>query len=105
MRSHRRSRFRRTALMLGAVVCFEALALRQRSGRLGGNVPVRCRSGHLYTTIWIPGGSLKAMRFGWWRFQWCPVGRHWSLVTPVHESDLDEAERSAAASAVDLRIP
>jgi hypothetical protein len=105
MRRHRRSKFRRTALTMGAVVAIEALALRRRSGRLGGNVPVRCRAGHLYTTIWIPGGSLKALRFGWWRFQWCPVGRHWSIVTPVRESELDDEERLAAASAVDLRVP
>src|SRR5262249_35087637 len=106
MRRHRRRpSFRRTAVMAAAVVCIEALALRSRSGRLGGNVPVRCRAGHLFTTIWIPGVSLKSARLGWWRFQWCPVGRHLSLVTPVRESDLDEDERLAAASAVDLRIP
>jgi hypothetical protein len=105
MRRHRRHSRRRIALMMGAGVCFEALALRMRSGRLAGNVPVRCRHGHLFTTIWIPGASLKAFRLGWWRFQWCPVGRHWSIVTPVRESELDEAERRAAAAAVDLRIP
>ena len=105
MRRHRRPSRRRAALMMGAVVCFEALALRMRSGRLAGNVPVRCRHGHLFTTIWIPGGSLKALRLGWWRFQWCPVVRHWSIVTPVRESELDEAERRAAAATVDLRIP
>ena len=56
MRRHRRPSRRRTALMMGAVVCFEALALRMRSGRLAGNVPVRCRHGNLLTTIWILGG-------------------------------------------------
>jgi hypothetical protein len=81
------------------------LTLRQRSGRLGGNVVVRCHEGHLFTTIWIPGASLKAARLGWWRFQRCPVGRHWSLVTPVRESELTEDERRLARETRDVRIP
>jgi hypothetical protein len=27
---------------------------------MGGNLVVRCRQGHLFTTIWIPGVKLKA---------------------------------------------
>jgi hypothetical protein len=26
---------------------------------------VRCRRGHLFTAIWIPGISFKAVRLGW----------------------------------------
>ena len=81
------------------------LTLRQRSGRIAGNVVVRCRQGHLFTTIWIPGVSMKAARLGWWRFQRCPVGRHWTLVTPVRESDLTEDERRIARETRDVRIP
>ena len=51
--------------------------------RVGGNTVVRCRRGHLFTTLWIPGASMKSIRLGWWRVQRCPVGNHWSLVVPV----------------------
>jgi hypothetical protein len=40
-----------------------------------------------------PGASLKSVRLGWWRFQRFPVGRHWTLVTPVRDSDLTADER------------
>jgi hypothetical protein len=103
--SNRRGRFRRTAIIGGVVVLMEAAALRIRSGRLGGNVVVRCSRGHLFTTIWIPGGSLKSVRFGWWRFQRCPVGQHWSVVTPVKTAELTEQERWRADEAHDIRVP
>jgi hypothetical protein len=83
----------------------EVGVLWMRTGRLGGNVPVRCRSGHLYTTIWIPGISVKSLRLGWWRLQSCPVGHHWSLVTPVRESELNEDDRRLARGHNDIRIP
>jgi hypothetical protein len=72
---------------------------------VGGNAIVRCRQGHLFTTIWLPAISLKSLRLGWWRFQYCPVGRHWSLVVPVREADLSADERQAAREARDIRIP
>jgi hypothetical protein len=103
--SKRPGRFRRKAIIAGSVVLLEAVALRIRSGRLGGNVVVRCRQGHLFTTIWIPGGSLKSVRFGWWRFQRCPVGHHWSVVTPVKTVELTEQERRSASETRDIRVP
>jgi hypothetical protein len=75
------------------------------TSRVGGNVIVRCREGHLFTTIWIPGASVKALRLGRWRYQRCPVGNHWSLVTPVRESELTEEERELAHSHRDIRLP
>ena len=72
---------------------------------VGGNTVVRCREGHLFTTIWIPGASLKALRLGWGRLQYCRVGRHWGIVTPVRAADLTEAERQEAAEHHDIRIP
>jgi hypothetical protein len=83
----------------------ETAGLWLRTRRLGGNVVVRCRQGHLFTTIWIPAASLKALRLGWWRLQRCPVGHHWSLVTPVDESSLSTADRRIARERHDLRIP
>jgi hypothetical protein len=76
-----------------------------RAGRLGGNVVVRCRSDHVYTTIWLPAVSIKSVRLGLWRLQRCPVGRHWSIVTPVRESDLTPRERRAARETKDIRVP
>jgi hypothetical protein len=93
-----------TALLVGLLVVGTVVA-RRRGYKVGGNVVVRCRQGHLFTTIWIPGASLKAIRLGWLRLQRCPVGKHWSLVAPVRDSDLTEAERRLAGSSRDVRVP
>jgi len=99
-------RHRRHGLLaLAGAVAVEALAAWLRSGRPGGNLVVRCRQGHLFTTIWIPGASVKSLRLGWWRYQRCPVGRHFSIVTPVRESSLSEREQRSARSNRDVRIP
>ena len=73
--------------------------------KVGGNTIVRCRQGHLFTTIWVPGASLKSIRLGWARLQRCPVGKHWSLVTPVKDAELTDDERRDAAQHRDIRIP
>ncbi len=83
----------------------EAAVLWNRTGRPAGNVVVRCRSGHLFTTIWIPGVSVKALRLGPWRIQRCPVGRHWSLVWPAKASQLSARELRRAREQRDIRLP
>ena len=104
MAKQRRRRGR--AFAIGAAfLVVEAAGLRRRTGRMAGTVVVRCRAGHLFTTIWIPGASLKSVRLGWWRFQRCPVGRHWTLVTPVRESELGESDLAAAHQVHDARVP
>jgi len=98
----------RIIAVLGVVVVLAVatvVARRRGYSGLGGNTVVRCRDGHLFTTIWVPGVSLKSLRLGWWRFQWCPVGRHWTLVAPAKVTELTEEETSAAALHHDLRIP
>jgi hypothetical protein len=82
-----------------------ALAARARGYDLGRHTLVRCAKGHVFTTIWIPGVSVKALRLGWWRIQYCPVGRHWSIVRPVRGSDLSRAQRLLARSRRDVRLP
>jgi hypothetical protein len=67
--------------------------------------PVRCKEGHLFTTIWIPLASLKAIRLGRRRFQYCPVGHHWSMVVPMSQTSTADADLRAAAALHDLRIP
>ena len=77
-----------------------------RGYNMGGDVVVRCREGHLFTTIWVPGASFKALRLpGWARWQRCPVGGHWTFVTPVREAELTEDERREAHQFHDVRIP
>ncbi len=71
----------------------------------GRSVPVRCRAGHVFSTTWIPGASIKAVRLGLWRVQWCPVGHHVDLVRLVKESDLTQTEREFAAEHHDVPVP
>ena len=73
--------------------------------KLGRNVVVRCRQGHVYTTIWIPGVKLKGLDLVVARAQYCPVGKHWSLAIPVRDADLTEGERQFARAHHDLPIP
>jgi len=96
---------RRTGIIFAGAMLAETAGLWLRARRIGGNVVVRCRRGHLFTTLWIPGASIKSLRLVAWRYQRCPVGAHWSLVTPVDESTLTEAERSFAHEHHDLRLP
>jgi hypothetical protein len=99
-------RHRKIGLLVGAVaVAVEAAAMRRAGYSHPGNVVVRCREGHLFTTIWVPGASLKSVRLGWWRIQRCPVGGHWSVVTPVRRTALKPWQRRRAAARRDVRIP
>ena len=100
----RRGRPRRIALAALFAVVLEAAATWLRSGRVGGRLIVRCRQGHLFSTIWLPAASVKSLRLGWWRVQRCPVG-HWSLVTPVRASELSARERARAGRLKDIRLP
>jgi len=92
-------------ILLAVIVVLIVWTLfRARSGKAGGNVIVRCAKGHLFTTIWIPGVSFKAIRLGSDRFQWCPVGRHWTTVTRVPESELTQEDVERAHEHHDIRI-
>lgn len=96
----------KTLVAGAALLCMEAAVVAKRRGTvLGVDTVVRCRDGHLSTTWWIPGASVKAVRLGWWRLQRCPIGPHWSLVTPVTVSELTESERGLAAAHHDIRLP
>jgi hypothetical protein len=103
-RSRQKSRARRLVVVAASVLP-EIVVLKRRGYGPAGEVVVRCRRGHLFTTIWVPGVSLKSIRLGWWRVQRCPVGRHVSFVTPVRRSDLTEDELRTADENRDVRIP
>jgi hypothetical protein len=95
-------------LILGILVGRFAFMLRRgaMSGyRLGAHVVVRCRDGHLFTTTWIPMVSFKAVRLGYVRWQYCPVGRHMTFVVPVRDDDLTDIERRTAEHNDDGGIP
>ena len=94
----------RAAVVIGALVGFTLVA-RRLGYKFGINTIVRCRRGHVFTTIWIPGVKLKAIDLGIARLQRCPVGSHWSLVTPVRESDLTRKEQKLARQRRDALIP
>ena len=101
----RRRRRRRFLFWLLVADLIATIVGRRRGYGFGGNTIVRCRQGHFFTTIWIPGVSLKSIRLGWWRVQRCPVGRHWTAVVPVREADLGEDDRRAAHEHHDVRLP
>lgn len=93
------------ATALSLTVLEYAVVARRRGSWRELTTIVRCRRGHLFTTLWIPGASLKALRLGVWRLQRCPVGRHWTLVTPVRAAELTAEERRLASAHHDLPIP
>jgi len=66
---------------------------------------VECSSGHIYTSIWIPAVSFKAVRLGRKRFQRCPVGSHWAMTVRIPDESLTQEQRTQAALNRDLRIP
>jgi hypothetical protein len=97
-------------LLILAIIGVTAILRARRGGGAGGypaggDVIVRCRDGHLFTTIWIPLMSFKAIRLGPVRFQYCPVGDHFTFVTIVRDSDLTPYERQLASQIHDRRIP
>jgi hypothetical protein len=66
---------------------------------------VRCSRGHLYSSIWIWGTSIKAVRWGRRRWQWCPVGGHFAMTERVDPATLSAEEQSAAQSVRDAPLP
>jgi len=68
-------------------------------------VIVRCRDGHLFMTTWIPMMSVKAIRFGLVRVQYCPVGDHVTAVRLMRDEDLRPAERLEAGRHRDNGVP
>jgi hypothetical protein len=103
--THRRIKEIKPVVAVAVLLVVTTVVARRRGYNIGGDVVVRCRNGHLFTTIWIPGVKLKALDLGLARLQRCPVGKHWTLVTPVRDSDLTEEEKRFADEHHDVRIP
>jgi hypothetical protein len=92
-------------LIVGVVVAGGTLLARRLGYKLGTDVAVRCRQGHVYSTVWIPGVKLKTVDLAVARFQHCPVGKHWSLVVPVRDGDLADEELEFAQEHHDAPVP
>ena len=99
-----RRRRKRFAMLAGALVA-ETIPIWRHGYGIGGNVIVRCGKGHLFTTIWLPAASVKSVRLGARRFQYCPVGHHWSLVRLVRKSELSARQLRVASKRRDSWIP
>lgn len=95
------------AVIVVIAVWLPTLWMRRRGMKSRGtsDVVVRCSRGHLFTTIWVPGASIKSVRLGTVRLQHCPVGKHWSKVRPVPIDQLSDAERLEAARVHDIHLP
>ena len=92
-------------ILIAVVIGLFAFYVKRGDVKGGARIIVRCRLGHLFTTIWIPFVSFKAVRLGPVRFQFCPVGQHWAFVTPVREEELSEEEKEIASQNHDSQVP
>lgn len=72
---------------------------------MGGDTIVRCSRGHLFTTKWIVGSSVKAVRLGYKRYQRCPVCKKWRIVVPVPDDELTIEDRRVAGEHHDMKLP
>jgi hypothetical protein len=95
-----------TTILIAAGVATGGTLIARRLGyNLGTNTLVRCRQGHVFTTVWIPGIKLKEIDLVVARIQRCPIGHHWTLVVPVREQDLSNEEIEFAREHHDVPIP
>jgi hypothetical protein len=94
-----------TVFIVAGVAVGGTLLARRLGYNLGTSTVVRCRQGHLFTTIWIPGIKLKEIDLVVARIQHCPVGNHWSLVVPVRDVSMTDEERQFALAHHDIKIP
>ena len=92
-------------VVVAAILTITVVGRRRGYSGLGGDTVVRCSAGHQFTTIWVPGASLKAIRFGTRRYQRCPIGHHWAMVVPLRDDQLTEEMRREAALHHDVHLP
>jgi len=94
-----------TVLIAAGAITGGTLVARRLGYNIGTNTIVRCRQGHVFTTIWIPGVKVKEIDLVVARIQRCPVGHHWSLVVPVRPATLSAEDREFAYAHHDVKIP
>lgn len=81
---------------VGALLVWLLASARRAGDRPGPEVTVRCWAGHVFTTGWEPVGPSGMVMPGQIRLRYCPVGEHWTVVTPVRREDLTFAEHWSA---------
>jgi hypothetical protein len=87
-------------VVVGVLVVVQNVRMRRQGYAIPGETVVRCAKGHLFTTRWIEGGSLKAVRLGaTTRYQYCPRCRRFAIVHPLKEAALTDAMRAEAVAA------
>lgn len=98
-----------SVIILAAVVVLVIVrvVIARRRGYAGDATQriVRCSTGHVFTTVWLPGVSFKSIRLGGARLQRCPVGSDWSLVRLVPEDELTDEDRRNAEKHRDTAMP
>ena len=82
-------------VIVAVIIVKVAVSKVKKRPALGGTILVRCSKGHVFRTTWSPLGSLTSIRLGSRRFQHCPVGHHWTFVTPVSDTDMTTEERTS----------
>jgi hypothetical protein len=93
-------------IVIAVTMRFARVSRTQLQGyRFGTDVIVRCRDGHLFLTTWIPMVSVKAVRLGLIRLQYCPVGQHFTAVRLMRDDELTPAERLEASQHRDSGVP
>lgn len=77
---------------VGIVVVVMNVAMRKRGYAIPGRTLVVCSQGHHFRTLWIEGGSFKAIRLGpRKRIQRCPVCKKFRVIVALPESQLSDA--------------
>jgi hypothetical protein len=95
------------AVVFVYVIARKGAAAGQKRGYsgMGSDTVIRCSRGHLFTTKWIVGSSIKAVRLGYKRYQRCPVCEKWRIVVPVRDDELTAEDRRVAAEHHDAKLP
>jgi hypothetical protein len=91
-------------LITGALVAWLLMPARRADDGPGTGVVARCLAGHVFTTMWGPPAPARKAGIGPVRLQYCPVGEHWTLVTPVRPEDLTPAEWRLARRCHDASV-
>lgn len=92
-------------LIIAAIMGFIVNQSRRNGAYFGKRIIVRCNQGHLFSTLWIPFVSAKAIRLGPIRIQYCPIGNHLAFVAGVNVNSLTEEEKDFAENHPDSMVP
>jgi hypothetical protein len=85
-------------LIVGLLTLGMNVGMKRKGYSIPGKTIVRCSKGHYFTTLWIEGGSLKAVRLGpTKRAQRCPVCKSMRVIVPIKDVDVTDEIRAQAA--------